>query len=123
VGDVLGQLGDRCADHVPLAARDPGQAAAPRQQGGRDQQRCRAGLGITFTAVLPRFAPATGVGKPAVHAYAARAGQSVEDYLQPMGPLVTPELAGTALLELVQSDAADVAPAYLLTGTGLQQLP
>ena len=83
----------------------------------------RAGLGITFTAVLPRFAPATGVGKPAVHAYAARAGQSVEDYLQPMGPLVTPELAGTALLELVQSDAADVAPAYLLTGTGLQQLP
>jgi NAD(P)-dependent dehydrogenase (short-subunit alcohol dehydrogenase family) len=83
----------------------------------------RAGLDITFTAILPRFAPATGVGKPAVQAYAARAGQSVEDYLQPMGPLVTPELAGTALLELVQSDAADVAPAYLLTGAGLQQLP
>jgi 3-oxoacyl-[acyl-carrier protein] reductase len=34
----------------------------------------RAGLGITFTAVLPYFAPQTGVGQPAVQAYAACAG-------------------------------------------------
>src|SRR5207244_11397861 len=46
----------------------------------------RAGLDITFTAVLPRFAPVTGVGRPAVQAYAARAGQSVEEYLQSFGP-------------------------------------
>ena len=83
----------------------------------------RAGLDITFTAVLPRFAPITGVGGPAVQAYAARAGQSVDEYLDPMGPLVTPEIAGTALVELVQADAADVAPAYLLTGAGLQKSP
>ena len=87
----------------------------------------RAGLDITFTAVLPRFAPQTGVGRPAVAAYAARAGQSVEEYLQSFvwstGPLVTPEGTGAALVQLVNEDAAKVAPAYLLTGAGLQKLP
>lgn len=88
----------------------------------QDEAR-RAGLDITFTTVLPRFAPLTGVGRPAVQAYAARAGQSVEDFLAQAGPLVTPEIAGTALVELVQADAATVAPGYLLTGAGLQKLP
>jgi 3-oxoacyl-[acyl-carrier protein] reductase len=82
-----------------------------------------AGLDITFTAVLPYFAPETGVGRPAVRAYAARAGQSVEEYLQQQGSLVTPEIAGTALVELVRADAATVALAYRLSGAGLQKLP
>jgi NAD(P)-dependent dehydrogenase (short-subunit alcohol dehydrogenase family) len=81
----------------------------------------RAGLDITFTAILPRFAPETGVGRPAVRAYAARAGQSVEEFLQQVGPPVTPELAGSELVEL--SRTTDVSPAYVLTGSGLQQLP
>src|ERR671918_1967523 len=83
----------------------------------------RAGLGITITAVLPRFAPQTGIGGPAVKAYAARAGKSVEQYLEPMGPLLTPEIAGNALLELMQANAATVAPGYRLTAAGLQKLP
>src|SRR6266540_2835601 len=57
----------------------------------------RAGLDITFTTVLPRFAPMTGVGRPAVQAYAAQAGQSVEDFLdQRPFPLLSPEVAGAA---------------------------
>jgi hypothetical protein len=32
-------------------------------------------------------------------------------------------IAGAALVELVRADAADVAPAYLLTGAGLENLP
>ncbi|MGY0235917.1 SDR family NAD(P)-dependent oxidoreductase [Longispora urticae] len=83
----------------------------------------RAGLDITFTTVLPRFSPTTGVGEPAVRAYAARAGRSVEEFLQAAGPLVSPEGAGAALIELVQADAAAVAPAYMLSGAGLQKLP
>jgi 3-oxoacyl-[acyl-carrier protein] reductase len=83
----------------------------------------RAGLGITFAAVLPRITPLTDLGRPAVQAYAARAGQSVEEYLEQMGPLVTPQAAGAALVELVRADAATVAPGYLLTGAGLQKLP
>jgi NAD(P)-dependent dehydrogenase (short-subunit alcohol dehydrogenase family) len=83
----------------------------------------RAGLDLSFTTVLPRFAPLTGVGRPAVQAYAARAGRPVEEYVEQLGTAgagLTPEIAGTALVELVQ--AATVAPAYMLTGEGLQSL-
>jgi hypothetical protein len=91
--------------------------------GYAQEEAKRAGLDITFTAVFPGFAPMTGVGGPAVRAYAARAGQSVEEYLQQLGPRVTPEVAGAALVGLVRADAANVAPEYLLTAAGLQKLP
>jgi NAD(P)-dependent dehydrogenase (short-subunit alcohol dehydrogenase family) len=83
----------------------------------------RAGLDITFTTVLPQFAPQTGVGRRAVHAYAARAGLPQADFLdqQPLA-LLTPEIAGAALVELAQADAANVAAAYVLNGAGLQTL-
>jgi 3-oxoacyl-[acyl-carrier protein] reductase len=87
----------------------------------QDESR-RAGLDILFTSVLPYFAPETGVGRPAVQAYAARAGQSVEEFLEPQRPLVTPEVAGAAIVELARADAATVAPAYRLSGTGLGEL-
>jgi 3-oxoacyl-[acyl-carrier protein] reductase len=108
----------------PLSGGYAGAKATQRFITGYAQDEARrAGLGITFTAVLPRFSPETGVGRPAVQAYAARAGKSVEEYLQPLGPLVSPEIAGAALVELVRADPATVAPAYLLTGAGLQKLP
>jgi 3-oxoacyl-[acyl-carrier protein] reductase len=108
----------------PLSGGYAGAKATQRFITGYAQDEAkRAGLDITFTAVLPRFAPATGVGRPAIQAYAARAGQSAEEYLQPMGPLVTPEIAGTAMVDLVRADPAAVAPGYLLTGGGLQELP
>jgi hypothetical protein len=49
--------------------------------------------------------------------------QSVEEYLQQQGPLVTPEIAGTALVELVRAHAGTVAPSYRLSGAGLHELP
>jgi NAD(P)-dependent dehydrogenase (short-subunit alcohol dehydrogenase family) len=82
----------------------------------------RAGLDITFTAVLPRITPLTDLGRPAVRAYAARSGQSEERYVQQFGDPLTPETAGAALVELVWADSAGVAPSYLLTGAGLQKL-
>src|SRR5262245_39995969 len=62
----------------PLSGGYAGAKATQRFITGyaREEAR-RAGLDITFTAVLPRFAPQTGVGRPAVEAYAARAGQSL----------------------------------------------
>jgi NAD(P)-dependent dehydrogenase (short-subunit alcohol dehydrogenase family) len=83
----------------------------------------RAGLGITFTALFPRITPLTDLGRPAVKAYAAWTGQTEEEYLKPFGPPVTPDLAGGAIVELLQMDAASVAPGYLLTGAGLGPLP
>jgi 3-oxoacyl-[acyl-carrier protein] reductase len=91
--------------------------------GYAQDEAVRAGLDITFTAVFPYFAPQTDVGRPAVRAYAARAGQSVEEFLEQQGSLVTPEIAGAALVELVRADAAGVAPGYRLSGAGLQKLP
>jgi NAD(P)-dependent dehydrogenase (short-subunit alcohol dehydrogenase family) len=82
----------------------------------------RAGLELTFTTVLPKFAPMTGVGRPAVQAYAARYGQALEEYLEQIGPHLTPEIAGAAVVELARADTASVAPAYVLSGTGLQEL-
>jgi hypothetical protein len=36
---------------------------------------------------------------------------------------LTPEIAGSALVDLIRADPANTAPGYLLTGAGLQQLP
>jgi NAD(P)-dependent dehydrogenase (short-subunit alcohol dehydrogenase family) len=83
----------------------------------------RAGLEISFTAVLPRITPLTDLGRPAVKAYAARNGQSEQEYLQPMGEPLTPEVAGAALVGLVKEETASLAPAYLLNGAGLERLP
>ena len=83
----------------------------------------RAGLEITFTAVLPRLTPLTDLGQPAVRAYAARNSQTEQEYLSQFGEPLTPEIAGSALVELVQADPRTVAGGYLLTGDGLQRLP
>jgi hypothetical protein len=83
----------------------------------------RAGLDIKFAAILPRITPLTELGRPAVGAYAVRAGQTEDEYMAKMGPPVTPETAGAAVLELLQTDAASLGLAYLLTGAGIKQLP
>jgi len=83
----------------------------------------RAGLSLGFTSILPRITPETELGRPAVEAYAARAGLTQQEYMAQMDPPVTPEVAGAAVLELLQAEPANLAPAYLLSGAGLGQLP
>ena len=83
----------------------------------------RAGLGISFTTVLPRITPLTDLGRPAVAAYAARNGQTEAEYLAPFGAPLTPVMAGGALLELLRTDAAGLAAEYLLSAAGLQPVP
>jgi NAD(P)-dependent dehydrogenase (short-subunit alcohol dehydrogenase family) len=83
----------------------------------------RAGLDITVTAVMPRMTPLGDVGRRGVRAYAARSGQTEEEYLKQMGEPLTPERAGSALVDLVRADPATVVPGYLLTAAGLQPLP
>lgn len=108
----------------PLSGGYAGAKATQRFITGYAQDEAtRAGLGITFTSVLPRITPLTDLGRPAVQAYAARSGQTEEEYLQPFGEPLTPEVAGAAVVELVRADAATLAPGYLLTSAGLQNLP
>jgi NAD(P)-dependent dehydrogenase (short-subunit alcohol dehydrogenase family) len=108
----------------PLSGGYAGAKATQRFITGyaRDEAE-RAGLGIAFTAVLPKITPLTGLGRPAVRAYAARAGQTEDEYLRSMGEPLSPETAGAALLDLAAADPATLAPGYLLTGSGLRQLP
>lgn len=108
----------------PLSGGYAGAKAMQRFMTGYAQGEAkRAGLDITFSTVLPRFAPETGVGSTAVEAYAALAGMSVEEFLGHQGPLLTPEIAGAAMVELLTADTADIAPGYMLSGAGLQKPP
>ncbi|OBH00669.1 MULTISPECIES: SDR family NAD(P)-dependent oxidoreductase [unclassified Mycobacterium] len=107
----------------PLSGGYAGAKATQRFIAGYAQEEAdRAGLGIRFTALLPRITPLTELGRPAVRAYAARGGQSEEEYVRQLGELLSPESAGAAVVELAQADTAGVAPSYLLTGAGLQKL-
>jgi NADP-dependent 3-hydroxy acid dehydrogenase YdfG len=88
----------------------------------RDESR-RAGLDITVTAVMPRMTPFGDVGRRGIRAYAARGGQTEETYTKQLGEVLTPEMTGSALVDLVRADPATTAPGYLLTAAGLQKLP
>jgi NAD(P)-dependent dehydrogenase (short-subunit alcohol dehydrogenase family) len=108
----------------PLSGGYAGAKATQRFITGYAQDEAnRAGLGITFTTVLPRITPLTDLGRPAVQAYAARSGQTEEEYIQQSGEPLTPEAVGAAVLKLVQADASTIEPGYLLTSAGLRNLP
>jgi NAD(P)-dependent dehydrogenase (short-subunit alcohol dehydrogenase family) len=108
----------------PLSGGYAGAKATQRFIAAYAQEEAdRGGLGISFTAVLPRITPLTDLGRPAVAAYAARNGQTPAEYLAPFGAPLTPEMTGTAVLELVRAHPPDLAAEYLLTAGGLQPLP
>jgi NAD(P)-dependent dehydrogenase (short-subunit alcohol dehydrogenase family) len=108
----------------PLSGGYAGAKATQRFMAAYAQEEAnRAELGVTFTSILPRITPLTELGRPAVEAYAARAGLTQERYMEQMGPPVTPEGAGNAVLELLRAEPETVAAAYLLTGAGLKELP
>src|SRR5262245_771687 len=86
------------------------------------QEAKRAGLGISFTAVLPRLTNETDLGRPFVAAYAARAGITEAQFLSQMGAPVTPAAAGKAFVQLATAEPNSMALAYLLTGDGPQPL-
>ncbi|WP_375483618.1 SDR family NAD(P)-dependent oxidoreductase [uncultured Mycobacterium sp.] len=107
----------------PLSGGYAGAKATQRFITGYAQDEANRGdLGISFTALMPRITPLTELGRPAVQAYAARNGQSEDEYVKQFGEPLSPETAGAGVVELVRTDAAAVAPGYLLTGTGLQKL-
>jgi NAD(P)-dependent dehydrogenase (short-subunit alcohol dehydrogenase family) len=81
----------------------------------------RAGLGIRFISLLPKLTAATELGSVAVAAYARRAGVDVDEYLERLGPGLTPEDVGKAVVELVGSEE-HASGAYQLTAAGLSPL-
>jgi 3-oxoacyl-[acyl-carrier protein] reductase len=67
--------------------------------------------------------PAGAVGRSGIRAYAARDGQTEQEYLAKLGDPLTAEAVGSAVADLVRLDPAAVAPGYLLTAAGLTKLP
>lgn len=88
-----------------------------------DEEARREDLGIRVLSVLPRLTPTTALGEAAVRGYAERLGISAEQYAGRFGAPLTPELAGSAFLQLAAGELTDDG-AYLLTGdAGLTALP
>ncbi|MFI5845019.1 SDR family NAD(P)-dependent oxidoreductase [Catenuloplanes sp. NPDC051500] len=70
----------------PLSGGYAGAKATQRLITGYAQQEAdRLGLGLSFTAVLPRLTPLTALGRTAVQAYADRSGLSEQDYRARLG--------------------------------------
>jgi NAD(P)-dependent dehydrogenase (short-subunit alcohol dehydrogenase family) len=87
-------------------------------------ESARAGLGIRFISVLPQLTPATELGAAAVAAYARRAGTDVATFTENLGPVLTPEQAGKAIVDLIETPAPAEGPeSYLLTAGGLRPVP
>ncbi|KDE97718.1 short-chain dehydrogenase [Mycolicibacterium aromaticivorans JS19b1 = JCM 16368] len=82
----------------------------------------RAGMSVTFTTVMPRMTPAGDVGLAGIRAYAHQAGLTEDAFIEQLEPVITPELAGQAMIDLMTLDTADSAAGYLLTGAGLAPL-
>ena len=82
----------------------------------------RAGLGIRFISLLPKLTSATDLGAAAATAYAARAGITVDEYLDKLGPGPDPVQIGRHIVDLALSP--DHLPgAYLVTAQGLSPTP
>jgi NAD(P)-dependent dehydrogenase (short-subunit alcohol dehydrogenase family) len=109
----------------PLSGGYAGAKAAIRFISGyaADESQ-RAGLGIRFISVLPQLTPATELGAAAVAAYAERQGMDVASYTESLGPALTPEHVGKAVLDLIESPApGEGAEAYLVTAGGVRPAP
>jgi NAD(P)-dependent dehydrogenase (short-subunit alcohol dehydrogenase family) len=87
-----------------------------------EEESRRLGLGITVNAVLPKMTPFGDVGRQGIQAYAARGGQTEEAYIEQLGEPLTPEIAGSALSDLVTAEPATTSTSYMLTAAGLQPL-
>jgi NAD(P)-dependent dehydrogenase (short-subunit alcohol dehydrogenase family) len=108
----------------PASGGYAGAKAAQRFIAGYAQDESdRAGLGLSVTAVLPKITPFGDVGRRGIRAYAARNGESEDAFLKRLGDPLTPEQAGSAVLDLVRTDPADLAAGYVLTAAGLTELP
>ncbi|GAA2748024.1 SDR family oxidoreductase [Kitasatospora cinereorecta] len=107
----------------PLSGGYAGAKATQRFIAAYAQEEAeRAGLDISFSVVMPRMTALTDFGLDAARAYAERSGVPEERFIQQMGPQLSPEAAGAAVVELVTADAASLAPGYVLTGAGLKKL-
>jgi NAD(P)-dependent dehydrogenase (short-subunit alcohol dehydrogenase family) len=85
-------------------------------------ESARGSLGIRFVALLPKLTSATALGSTFVDAYADYEHVDRDTYRARLGPPLSIEQVGDAVVEIAGDDTRS-APAYLLTADGLTELP
>jgi NAD(P)-dependent dehydrogenase (short-subunit alcohol dehydrogenase family) len=81
----------------------------------------RAGLGITFSSVLPRLTAVTDLGAAAAAAYAERQGIDIGTFVESTGPALTVQQVGTSVVAIAGGEPGQHG-AYLLSASGLSWL-
>jgi hypothetical protein len=98
----------------PLSGGYSGAKATIRFIASYAAESGRNALGIRFTPALSQLTPETDLGAAGVAAYAARQGVGIPAFLDRLGPALTPEQAGTAIV--------DIAAGADATALSLEQL-
>ena len=78
----------------------------------------RAALGIRFRTLLPQLTPATELGAEGVRRYAEREGVEFDVYAKNFQPVLTPDLVGQTVLDLVGDPAGPAHAELVVTGGG-----
>jgi hypothetical protein len=84
-----------------------------------DEESGRNDLDIRFISVLPQLTSATELGSAGVAAYAERQGVEVATFQRQLGPILTPDRVGKAIVELAGGSTAN-GGAFLLGAEGLK---
>jgi NAD(P)-dependent dehydrogenase (short-subunit alcohol dehydrogenase family) len=80
-------------------------------------------LGIRFVALVPKqIVGVTDLGNAAATAYAARQGITKQQFLERMGPVLTPEAVGQGVVALLTEDAYRQGVAFGVSSQGLASL-
>ena len=88
------------------------------------QEAAARELGLSFQTLLPQLNPNTALGRAGIAAYAEKAGEDPQAFVSKRfgeRPL-SPEIAGSALIELLTRDELRATSEFILTGGGLQAL-
>ena len=80
-------------------------------------------LGWRLQVLLPQLNPNTELGAAGVKGYAAKAGESPQEFVRKrFGQPLTPQLAGSEVRRLLEGEL-DEHDEFMLTGKGLSPLP
>lgn len=80
------------------------------------------GVELAVQCILPQLTPSTRLGQVAVRAYYGEDALDLEAYARTRGSVLTPAVAGTAIVELLRQPHDGVAE-LVLDGGGLRPIP
>jgi NAD(P)-dependent dehydrogenase (short-subunit alcohol dehydrogenase family) len=80
----------------------------------------RLGLDVRFVTLLPQLTPTTAVGFAGATAYAKRQGVDLDAVTAALEPILTPELIGRQVYEVIADAAGPTHAEFVVSGRGRQ---